>query len=106
VPKGAFASITVDRKKTGPILDISRGGLAFKYIGNDEPFEGTSELEMFHRDKYFRLKGMPFTIASDVELKNTNPFSSITMRRIGIQFGAISQNQREELDSYINSLIQ
>lgn len=63
VPKGAFVGLGPYFEKVGPIMDVSKGGLGFRYIGSAE--SNGSYLDMFLTDKDFfceRCDSNPFGI--------------------------------------------
>jgi len=86
------------------LLNISRGGLAFKYINSDTPqADDASELVIFSSHREYVLKGVPCKTISNVKLVEDNPFSSISMRVCGIQFGMLTDKQKDLLNYFINN---
>ena len=88
--------------KVGQIVDMSMGGLAFSYIAEQEPSNGSFELCIFLADSSFHLRKIPFETISDLETDEV-PFSSITMKRSGVQFGELTPNQISQLKYFIQS---
>ncbi len=89
-------------QKVGQIMDIGMGGLAFSYVAEQEPSNGSFELGIFSADNSFHLRKIPFETISDVETKKV-PFSSITMRRSGVQFGELTQEQAAQLEFFLKN---
>jgi len=87
----------------GQIIDISMGGLAFRYIAGEERSHEPSELEILWGDCSFRLDKIPFETISDFKTANEAPFSSIEMRRNGVQFGELRPEQMSQLEYFIQN---
>ncbi len=89
----------------GQIVDVSRGGLAFHYVAGDEKEgpNGSFELVILLANKNFHIDKVPFETISDFEIANEVPFSSITMRRRGVQFGKLTDKQISQLDYFIRN---
>ena len=104
VKEGAYTVIKIqqDTKLTiGQIVDISKGGLAFKYIANGEPVKGNHKLDIYFIGQGIQLKNISFKVVSDLELENSYPFSSILMRRGSLQFQNLEIEQKNELAKFI-----
>jgi hypothetical protein len=102
VRDGAFVLLGPDSTKLGRIIDISAGGLAFSHMARARPSNDLRELDVFLIDADFYLSDVPFSTVSDFRTYE-NPFSSITMRRWGVQFGELNSNQRAELEYFIQN---
>ncbi len=101
---GAFAALEAPVGILGPLVNISRGGLAFKYINGNTLRAGESgELVIFSHNDGYVLKGVRYKTVSIAQLVEENPFSSISMQIIGIQFGALTQNQEDLLTVFIEN---
>jgi hypothetical protein len=87
--------------KVGQIIDISMHGLAFRYIADEGRSNGSSELEILSADHSFYLDRVPFKTISDFKTDNDVPFSSIEMRRSGVQFGDLTPSQSSQLEHFI-----
>jgi len=87
--------------KVGQIIDISRQGLAFRYIADEGWSNGSSELEIVLANHSFYLDKVPFKTISDSKTDNDVPFSSIEMRRSVVQFGDLTPNQISQLEYFI-----
>ena len=100
--EGAFAVLKDNASKLGQIIDVCAGGLAFRYVdvGNLSQIS-FHELDIFLAENGFCLKEVPFRVISELEMDNGMPFSSVIMRRLGVQFGELTQAQRDMLDYFI-----
>jgi hypothetical protein len=102
VREGAFVLLGPDSTKLGRIVDVSVGGLAFSHMARTSPSSELFELDMFLIDSDFYLNSMPYEVISDFKTYN-NPFSSISMRRCGVKFGALSNSQIFQLEHFIQT---
>jgi hypothetical protein len=87
----------------GKIIDISEGGLAFRYINTEDKTSGPCELDIFLSDGNFYLNKVPFKNISDVEMDNVPSLASIRTRRSGVQFGELTQSQIFDLEYFIQN---
>jgi len=101
VSKDAFAVIRTSDNKLGRIRDVSRGGLSFEYIMKGDPAEGLSEIDIFTTENDFYLKLLPVQVIMDSSLEPEHAFSSLEMRRLGVQFGEMTSNQMSKLDYFL-----
>ncbi len=87
----------------GQIVDISWGGLMFRYIASENRSHEPFELDIVLAGDDFRLLKIPFKAVSDMNMENELSFSSTTMRRQGVQFGALTHNQNDQLEYFIRN---
>lgn len=99
----AFAAFGSHIKEIGQIIDISRGGLAFRYVADGDRLNESRELEIYLANNGFHLKEVPFNTISDFELTSEFPTSFIIMRRRGVQFGELTQDQVSQLGYFIQN---
>jgi hypothetical protein len=64
----AFAAFGPHVKEIGQIVDISRVGLAFRYIAYGDQLNESCELEVYLANNGFHLKKVPFKTISDIEI--------------------------------------
>ena len=88
--------------KVGQIIDVSTGGLAFRYVGTKEPSNG--ELSIFLAERDFYVGQIPFRTISDFEIAGKTPSTSVALRRSGVQFGKLSDHQTSQLEHFLNGL--
>ena len=99
VPSSAFAGLGPYFGKVGRILDVSMGGLAFRYIGLEEP-NGSTNLDIFMNDLDFNLRNVPFKTISDFPVI-TDGRTAVTLRRRGVQFGKLTPQQKDAVEDFI-----
>jgi c-di-GMP-binding flagellar brake protein YcgR len=108
VATDSYISLGSDQPVLGQIIDISMGGIAFRYMGS-ETLPDESHLDIYLTENDMCLGKIPFKTVSDYEVPNTVlcktvdriPPSCRTMRRSGLQFGELTPDQRTQLESCI-----
>ena len=102
---GAYAAISPNSHKLGQIIDLSMGGLSFKYIdtSNDKDDNGIPEEAVFLSSMGFYVGDLPFKTVSDYEITNTPSFSSMKVRKRHVQFTDLSFKQLFDLDYYLRN---
>ena len=78
--------------KRGQITDISKSGLAFRYIDGDDRSSGSSKLGISLVNVGFYLGKVPFKAISDFAIANEVAYSFTTIRRCGVEFGELTLN--------------
>jgi len=98
--EGAFAVLGDSSGKIGQAIDVSKGGLAFHYMPGEESSSDFAELNIFLAENSFYLRELPFQTVWDQEARKV-PFSSIKVRRCGVQFGSLTNAQTSQLEHFI-----
>jgi hypothetical protein len=94
---GAYAVVGPHINKLGQIKDISRGGLAFKYLATEVKPDSSDVIDVFISKNDFYMQQIPVTTVSDFELKKEDPFSTVTLRQQSVQFGELTEDQSDQL---------
>ena len=97
---GAFVDLRMSPAKVGKIVDISRGGLAFRYILVGEGLKESFELDLYSRHNDFRMEKVQVKTIWDRETAGELSFST-RMRLRGVQFGKLTQNQFSEIERFL-----
>lgn len=84
----------------GDILDVSKRGLALRYMAHEAPSQRSSHLTIVSAKPSFYLRKLPFKTVSDFEIASV-PFSSVAPRRLSLQFEALTQDQAASLEDFI-----
>ena len=100
VTKSVFAGLGPYFEKVGQIIDISMGGLAFRYVGSEEPVSA-SHLNIIMIEPDFYLGNVRCKSVSDLAIADRVPSSS--MRRTGVKFGKLTHYQKVLLGHFIQS---
>lgn len=105
--EGAYAAISPNSHKLGQIIDISMGGLSFKYIdtSNDDTSDNSRlpEETIFLSSMGYYVGDLPFKTVSDYEVTNAPSFSSMKVRKRHVQFTDLSFKQLFDLDYYLRN---
>ncbi|MGD8982536.1 MAG: PilZ domain-containing protein [Desulfobacteraceae bacterium] len=99
--EGAYAAVRPQYDKIGQIIDVSRGGLAFRYMISGSQEDASSELDIFLIGDGFHLDKVPFQTVSDEGIPERLSPGSQKMRRCGVQFGELTQMQILKLKEFI-----
>ena len=110
VPTGSFVAIGPNNTILGQIIDISMGGVAFRYVDSRKPTDG-SHLDIFLTERDFCLGKVPIKTVSDYEITNTVACKIIDgiprccriMKRSSVQFGELTRHQRSQLEWFIQN---
>lgn len=97
----AFAVIKSKPMKMGQIANISKDGLAFHYIDRKVGTQSLFKMDiLFARDTFY-LDRLLFKPVFDFEVETDIPMNSFSIRRCGVQFGELNQQQRSQLEYFI-----
>ena len=99
---GAFAAIS-DTSMAGQIINISQGGLSFKYMNEDieNSSGGPPEMALALVGNKRFINQLDFKIIRDYPVLSMSPFSSLEFRRCHLQFIEIDALKQAELEDYI-----
>lgn len=101
----AFAMVSPLSAKRLEIIDISKGGLAMRYVPGNERARICTDvdvfLNIFLKDLSFCLLRLPARPISDIHTKETE--TDEVIHRRSVEFGTLSENQALELDEFINN---
>ena len=92
--RGTFAVSPPGFDKLGQIQNISKGGLAFHYIGDAVQTKDADEIEIFSTFDDFYLRKLPVRPVSDFEVDTRVPFSSLPTRQMSLQFEKLNHHQK------------
>ena len=99
------AVATLGKSKVGIITDISKGGLAFRYIGFDQEdegvFKGSQKVSIVHEGTGFSLLDVPCVMIRNYSTLHEYYQSSLNMNRCCLQFDRLTPAQKSLLDNFI-----
>ncbi|NOX32639.1 MAG: PilZ domain-containing protein [Deltaproteobacteria bacterium] len=105
--EGAYAAISPHSHKLGQIIDVSMGGLSFKYIDTSsddtETEQNLPEETIFLSSMGYYVGDLPFKTIADYEVTNAPSFSSMKVRKRHVQFTDLSFKQLFDLDYYLRN---
>jgi hypothetical protein len=99
VREGSLVSPVSTNRKYWKMIDVSLGGMSFRYIPYQDP-NGFSQIDIVTQDLEFRLEGIPFKVISDCEFTDSST-SLFELRRCGVQFGLLPHPKQLLLDEFI-----
>jgi hypothetical protein len=97
----AFAVIKSKPIKMGQIVNISKEGLAFLYIDRQGGSNSLYKMDILFAKASFYLDRLLFKPIFDIEVDTDISLSPFSMRKCGVQFGELNQQQRSQLDFFI-----
>jgi len=105
---GCLAIMWPASSKTGHIVDIGLGGLAFRYVARSKPVGFTSELEseieMISTRTDFSSGLLPVENVCDIEIERI--FSDLIpgqLRRRSVKFKQLNEGQKLQLERFIEN---
>jgi len=90
-------------KDIGQLIDISNGGLSFRYFVGAKKPRIFSKLDIVLSGSDFAITGLPFRVIADTELTNGFQSSPITFRRYCVQFEELTYNQNFKLCYFLSN---
>ena len=91
VKEGLLASPVAGKRSYWKMLDISLGGMSFRYIPTGN-LSGFSKIDIVTQDLDFALEAIHFKVICDSELPDCSA-SFFELRRCGVQFGLLTNLQ-------------
>jgi hypothetical protein len=107
--EGAYVAISPNSQKLGQIIDISMGGVCFKYIdtSNDGQSDGTQQEDSIFLSTVGYYSGnLPIKIVGDYAVTNATSFSSMKVKKMHIQFTDFSVKQLFDLDYFLRNFVE
>lgn len=102
VPQGAFVICHPNTRLPCPIMNISKGGLAFCYMPGERNLDDSEELDIFCCETEFCLANLPFETVNDCLMPDA-PRDGITLHRRGVKFGRMAAEQLWLVEHFIDS---
>lgn len=97
-------ALALDHSIIGQILNLSMGGLMFRYLADLYNFKGNlAELDVYFAGDGLCLRRVPCTTVFNKEVAKEIPFSSLAMRECGVKFGQLSEQQEAQLRNIIET---
>jgi hypothetical protein len=97
----AFFTPTREFVSLGQILDISLGGLSFRYMALNPQTKGATQLEIFGAaESNVHIGELPCKVMYDFEQPEASS-GMLLMRRCGVKFMDLDKGQMAEIKSFI-----
>ena len=103
VQNDAIAVLRPIVDKRGPIIDISRGGLSFRYITAKESRGRSLKLDILLPDLSFYLGHLPIRTIRDFEITSEYAIGSTKTRRCSVQFRKLTPEQISQIESFMDN---
>jgi hypothetical protein len=104
VRENSYVTLGGRVSKLGQIIDISQGGLSFRYIDIGERPNSSLEVKLsIKNDNGFQLEHISFETIYDLRATKEFPFSFTRIRRRGGQFVALTPDQESGLEYLIQN---
>ncbi|MGD9824221.1 PilZ domain-containing protein [Desulfobacter sp.] len=104
--EGAYAAISPNSKRLGQIIDISMGGLCFKYIDTankpEEP-ENRNEESIFLSSIGYYVGDLSFQTIADYEITDTPSCIAMKVRKRHVKFTDLTLKQLFDLHYYLKN---
>lgn len=91
----------LDRKILGQVIDVSLGGLAFRYMETGKKVRGSAELLIYRFEAQKKPITIPCQVIYDDELPNTFSLSPPIFHRCGVRFVSLTTHQKGQLEGLI-----
>ena len=92
-----------DFTKGVQILDISPGGLSFRYVNGQAPLDGPLEIDIIWDHANVFLLNLQVETTSDVEVANEFLLGVIPIRRCGGVFCNLTTKQIDQLTTFVDN---
>ncbi len=106
--EGVYAAVSPNARKLGQIVDISIGGLAFKYVaGGNDPREKSrgngGRNTLFLSSMGYYVGDIPFETVADypVNIGPASKLNTVEIRKMHVKFADMNFKQMFDLDYYI-----
>ncbi|MBU0946504.1 MAG: PilZ domain-containing protein [Proteobacteria bacterium] len=103
-PKGG--TIAVNDHALGPVINISMGGLSFRYLEGSSTEPHSDSLGIFLGSDDVLIDKITTKVISDQLIAQGSVFLQISTRQRSIQFLNLSERQRKNLKAFINEKTQ
>ncbi len=96
-------TIAISHHTLGPIVDISEGGLSFRYLDDNTRQNESAHLGIFLGSNDFLIDHIKAKVIRDIPIKTEAIFISTKTRQCSIQFVDLDKTQKEQLDFFLNN---
>jgi hypothetical protein len=103
--ENTFALLRGQTSKLGRVIDISDGGLAFRYVSIGEQLKSVFELDLVSPRGDLRLNGLPVKVVSNLERQGKTPSGRIRLRRVGVQFRELTHYQVSQPQHFMRNFM-
>ena len=99
-------TMAVNSHALGPVIDISMGGLSFRYVAEDTSKPISDTLGIFLSSENILLDKLSTKLVADEFVSQSTSFLKTSTRKRSIQFLNLTDTQRKNLENFINEETQ
>ncbi len=93
--------MAVNNHALGPIVNISMGGLAFRYMETEKTQPGSDKLGIFLGSDDFLIEKIESRLITDTAVEQDSSFMQTKTRQRSIQFLNLTSEQHKKLEDFI-----
>ncbi|MEN8188751.1 MAG: PilZ domain-containing protein [Thermodesulfobacteriota bacterium] len=98
-------ALAINHHTLGPIVDISKGGLSFRYLEEESLRQALlGHLGIFLSSNDFLIDHIESKVVRDTLVANTSSFLSTHTRQCSIQFLNLTHHQTEQLGYFLQNM--
>ncbi|MCP4111686.1 MAG: PilZ domain-containing protein [Desulfobacteraceae bacterium] len=103
----AFVALGHSFARVGKVKNISRGGLTFEYVSDNNSEGDASQLYVFLSEHGFHLSDIPCKIVYDIPVGSPYVYKTFNQtfitKRCGVVFGNIPNHKKSQLDFFLKN---
>jgi len=96
-------TMAVNRHALGPVINISMGGLSFRYMGANTAKSIKNKLGIFLGSENILIDKLPTKVVADKLISQGSSFLKTPTRECSLQFLELTPVQREKLTDFISN---
>lgn len=98
LPEDALVFI---HKEPGTVIDMSEGGIAVHFVSLQSEMPQPRIIDVFHAPSQFYLPQLPVRMIQEIPLLPYPLFSSLSRRRLCMEFEHLTETQRSQLLDFL-----
>ena len=96
-------TMAVNHHALGPVINISLGGLSFRYMGEDNSKTVSDLLGIFLGSENILIEKLPTKVVTDKLISQGSTFLKTPTRQRSIKFTNLTKMQRDKLTDFISN---
>ena len=109
VQDNLYVVINTQPQTMGQVVEISSTGMAFTFVDIDAASlrlgqKSTLQVELFAGSRGISVKGLFCKLVSKIENAGTSPLSSLSIKRVGVQFEDLSLPQQVQINQLVRRM--
>ncbi|KJS32164.1 MAG: hypothetical protein VR64_08690 [Desulfatitalea sp. BRH_c12] len=106
VDENVYVVIDTQPEMMGQMVEISSTGMAFTFVDLDSVSQRLKNrrdvrMDLFAAGKGYFIRNLPARLISNIDTPTANAISSLMIKRIGVEFEALSVSQQVQINSLI-----